>query len=287
MVTPQLEWRGAVGTRTWRIAASALLGLSGLSLPFILALVLVASDPPVTPPLLLRLFVALSVLPAIAGHLLLRARTSSISVGASELALRGSGLTIEVPARAIDRIRPWIVPLPGPGFSVQLRSGQWLRYGIVTDDPFAILSVLGRECQCDAAASAARHPLVTWAHARATYGRASPAALFLKFVIFALAPTAVLFNAHQHISFGGLLGQWNIVSPLAWLQTLVEYWLTLIVYLVLYAGVVRGIVELALVAVSWIRAAAAHGARRAGEVACQVLYYAGVPALVGLRFLDW
>ncbi|HYB99150.1 MAG TPA: hypothetical protein VEC57_08420 [Candidatus Limnocylindrales bacterium] len=286
MVPPQLETSGAAGSWPWRLGCAALMALAGLSLPWMMGLLLFSAEA-VTPPTLVRMFLALAVLPALAAHLLLRTRGADISIGASELVVRARDVTMEVSGRAVGRIAPWLVPLPTPGFSIQLRSGQWLQYGVSVEDPRPLLEAFASDCACPAAAAAVEHPVVQWAHARARHGRASWRDLLIKYPVFGLAPTVLLFNAHQHISFGGFFGQWNLESPAAWWRTLLEYWLILIIYLVLYAGVVRAAAEAAAMLATWASAARAGTARLWAERFCHVLYYAGVPALVGLRFVDW
>jgi hypothetical protein len=106
-----------------------------------------------------------------------------------------------------------------------------------------------------------------------------------KFPGFALLPTAVLFNAHQHIAYGGSLGQYYQEGLAAWLRTFAEYWIWVCIYLVLYASACRAAAEgVALLAASAGSALAAR-VRRTVELVCGILYYAGVPALVAARFL--
>ncbi len=59
----------------------------------------------------------------------------------------------------------------------------------------------------------------------------------------------------------------------------------LTIYLLLYASVWRGVAEGVALLTAWVASAHAIAVRRAVEIACQVLYYAGVPVLLGLRFL--
>jgi hypothetical protein len=53
---------------------------------------------------------------------------------------------------------------------------------------------------------------------------------------------------------------------------------------VLWASVWRGPAEGASLLAAYVAPAQAARVRRAAEVACRVLYYAGVPALLALRF---
>ena len=46
----------------------------------------------------------------------------------------------------------------------------------------------------------------------------------------------MLFNAHQHIAYGALLGQYYLVGPGARLTTAAIYWATPCAHLLLYAS---------------------------------------------------
>ena len=94
-----------------------------------------------------------------------------------------------------------------------------------------------------------------------------------------------MFNAHQHIAYGGSLGQYHLEGLSAYLSTFLFYWVTLVLYLILYAAVWRALCEGA----AWLAAVAAPSraarVRRAVESVALAAYYAGVPALVAWRFL--
>src|SRR5439155_794374 len=132
----------------WRIAGALLFAVSRASLPAILALVVLATDPPVTPPMLMRAVVVLALL-----------------------------------------------------------------------------------------------PVLVYAHARARGAPRRWHHLLGRFPGFALLPTAVLFNAHQHIAYGGLLGEYYLLGLGSYVRTFAVHWLTLTIYLVLYASVWRGLAE--------------------------------------------
>ena len=69
----------------------------------------------------------------------------------------------------------------------------------------------------------------------------------------ALGPAAVLFYTHQHIAFGGLLGEYYLMGLGPYLRTAAVHWATVTVYLLLWAGVWRGAGEV----VAWAAAALA------------------------------
>jgi len=95
----------------------------------------------------------------------------------------------------------------------------------------------------------------------------------------------VLFNAHQHIAYGGLLGEYYLLGLGSYVETFAVHWLTVTIYLVLYASVWRGVAEGGCLLAACVAPARAAGVRRAAEIGCRVAYYGGVPVLLVLRFL--
>ncbi len=269
----------------WRAVAAALIAESGASLVVCLLAVAMATDPPITPPVLLRSVAVLAVLPGLAAWLIGRAFAAAVEVTDAELVVHRPGERMEIPFAAIERIAPWAVPLPGPGFSVYLRSGRRLRCTFQAGDPTPLLAALAAAWDEPRARAALRHPSSIYArakHARPPGRWRHPA---VKFGLFALAPAAVLFNAHQHIAYGGTLGQYYLMGLAPYLQSFALHWATMATYLVLYASVWRGAAEGIALLAAWIAPARAAAVRRAVEVACLGLYYGGVPALVAARFL--
>jgi apolipoprotein N-acyltransferase len=131
-------------------------------------------------------------------------------------------------------------------------------------------------------AAARRHPTVVWA---ATRRRQTGLGALAKFAGFGALPAGILFYTHQHIAYGATWGQWYLEGPAAWLTTLGEYWGNTVILLVSYASVWRAGAELLV----WLAACVARdrvpAVRRVVDVACAVAYYAGVPALLALRYL--
>lgn len=271
-----------VAHRPWRVPAALLVGLSRLSLPVLLALVALATDPPIDLPLLLQLLAILVALPALLAHAM--RRPADLELGAGALVLRRPDLIVDIPYRAIARLAPWALPLPGPGLTVWLRSGARLRYAIEIDDLVPLLTRLA-PLAGDSARAALSHPSVVYGHAAAATPPWRWYHYAWKFIGFSLAPAAVFFNAHQHIAYGGTLGEYYLYGAAAYAHTFALYWLTMAIYLVLYAGLWRVVAEFIAWLVAWVSQAHAMTARRAVERACQILYYGGVPVLVAVRFL--
>ena len=266
-----------------RLGAGWLLAASGLSLPLLLARILLANDPPMTPPMVLRAFIALTVLPALAALFIQRALRGTLEVAGGELVVRVGGQRFEVPLAQIAAVAPWRIPLPMPGFRLRLASGKRFALGLGADDPTPILRALA-DGGVTVAEEAASHPAVVYARVKHVLGRLGWRRTLLKFPLFGLVVSAIPFNAHQHIAYGGLFGQYYLEGAWPWARTFLVYWATITIYLVLYASVWRWPAEI----VAWLAArrgeALARRTRVVVEWVCRVVYYAGVLLMLALRF---
>jgi len=268
--------RGHLHSSLSRMISGALVAVSRLSLPALAAAGLLGDGDILTTPVLVGSLLVLAVLPGAAAWMVERSAAAEVTLR-DDLVLRRADLRIEVPRASIGRVRPWALAVPGPGLSFTLRSGRRLGHGLELADPLPLLAALGEEADT--------HPVVVWAHARAATAPWRWHHLLWKFVVFALAPTAVLFNAHQHIAYGGSLGQYYLEGRGPYLRTFAIYWLTVSIDLVLWAALWRAAGESVALAAAWVAPSRAARVRRAVEIACRLLYYAGVPALVAARFL--
>ena len=270
--------------RLWRFIAGMLVAVSRAGLLVILLLVAV-SEEPITLTMLVRALAILSLLPGFAAWLIERAFTVDVRVQDGELIADGRDLRLEIPCASISNVAPWSVPLPGPGFSISMRSGRRLSRGVQADDPVPVLSALAEHGAVAAAGVATGHPVCLYAHAKQSIGRWRWYHLLVKFVVFGFLPAAVFFNAHQHIAYGGPLGEYHLLGLKAYLRTLGVYWATMSIYLILYASLWRGLAEAVALLSAWGAPSRAALVRRTAERGGQVLYYGGVPVLVLLRFL--
>src|SRR6185436_8047627 len=86
--------------RAQRQARSALFVASRIGLWWVLALVVLSTDPPVTPPVLFRLVLALVLLPGLAA-LVLRGRPATAAIENRTLVISRDHSRLEVPCEAI------------------------------------------------------------------------------------------------------------------------------------------------------------------------------------------
>jgi hypothetical protein len=223
-------------------------------------------------------------LPGVAAWLIRRTNAARVELADTGVVLRRTALVVEIPYAALARVAPWTVPLPGPGVSFWLRSGRRLRYAVEVADPVGLLQRL-LPVAADAARPALTHPTVVYAQAAAAMPARRWYHYLWKFGVFGLAPTAILFNAHQHIAYGGTLGEYYLFGLGAYARTFAVYWLTVTIYLALFASLWRGMAEAAALAAAWVAPSHAAKVRPVAERFCQLFYYGGVPALLAARFL--
>lgn len=269
-------------TPTWRAAIAALLATAAAHLPLTLSAVLLMTDPPVTPPLLLRTLLMFALAPAAAGALLLRLFRATVCLRNGSLEISRPGLCITVPPDSISELLPWRAPLPGCGLSLRLGPNPILPHGLLARDLDSLLDLLAAAGVDTARAHA--HPSALYARMRMRYRQISGRRLLLKFVGFGALPAGTLFYTHQHIAYGGPLGQYYLYGLGAYLETFSVYWLVTSIYLLLYASVWRGLAEVASLAAAWLTPAHAGSVRQAAERACRLLYFGGVPLLLLLRY---
>lgn len=252
------------------LLAAALLLLGGLS----------GAQPP-GPFAVARELALFSLLPLAILFVVQRIGAATVDVEASRLVITRREARFEVPLESVAAARPWRLPLPGPGLSLRMKSGRRFTYGLETAELSSLLAALR---SAGVAGAAPEHPMAAWAQARlaAAHGRRFYA---LKYGLFPLAPAALLFRLHQYIEYGGWLGQYYSLGLKAYLGTLAHDWLDVELQLVLYASVWRALIEAVAISAAWLAPARARTMRRSAEIACHIVYYVGIPALLAFLLL--
>jgi apolipoprotein N-acyltransferase len=270
--------------RPWRAVVALLVVASRASLPLILARVVYGQDPPATLPLLIGLVATMVLVPGGLAAFLQRAFAARMMVEGDTVVVTRRDMRLEIPASAIVAVVPWRLPLPTPGAALLLRSGRRLGYEIGLTTPSRLVTLLA-----DRAGTTARtvrdDPALLHADAARHAGALRWWQWLVKFPLLGLLPTAVLFNAHQWIAYGGTLGEYYTYGAIAYLLTFLDYWTTVTIYLALWAGLWRGTAEIMVWGAARRAPASILGVRRFVEIGCRVLYYGGVPALLALRFM--
>ncbi|HVH17001.1 MAG TPA: hypothetical protein VNF72_01765 [Myxococcota bacterium] len=264
--------------------SAALMLVARVCLLLLLVAVWRANDPPITVDLLVGDFLALVLAPELCARLIGRAFEGHASVETGRLEVMRGGRRMEVPCTSIARALAWRLPLPQPGLTFTLRSGARFPARLALPDPARLLDELAAAGLAPAR-DALTHPAVRYAAARAAWPRRWYDRPIFKVLVFALLPGGIGFYAHQHIAFGGLLGQYYLMGLAAWLRSAATYWLTGALYLALWAGLFHIAVESLLLSAAYAAPERAGGARRIAERAATALFYISVPALLAVRFL--
>ncbi|AKQ69968.1 hypothetical protein A176_006880 [Myxococcus hansupus] len=223
------------------------------------------------------------VLPLAFVAVLRRSRRATVDVDTHQwtLALRG-GARMEIPFAAVAAVRPWRLPLPGPGLTLRMQSGRAFSHALEVEDAVPLLRALSHH---DSLGAAQTHPLVRYGQARHAFWGRRWYHLLVKYVLFPLVPTAILFYSYQSISFGGPMGEYKMYGLDAYLRSFGRYYAPIVLCLLLFACFWRVLAEGASLLAAWLLPNWARGVRRTAEWICGLVYFVGVLALIGLRFM--
>jgi hypothetical protein len=216
------------------------------------------------------------LLPMALVALLRRVYAAQLVLEGDRLRLAARSVALELPRGEVARAHPWLLPLPAPG--------EWWELGTGARLPRELEGAAlpgGAQGASDRSSRSAR----AFAEARRALHRGDAGALAWKYGVFPLLPAGVLLRAYQHITFGGWNGEYQLFGLRAWLDSALQYWGGTLAHLVVVAGTLRVIAELLCLAAAWAAPGSARAVRRSAEWLCRIVYYAGIPALLALRFL--
>lgn len=231
------------------------------------------------------LFLGMALLPATAAWAIQRHYAARAFIADGRLVLDQRGQRVEIPVASITALQPWRLPMPGSGVHLQLASGKRWQHGIAMADPVALqraLAAAGSTVQIEGAAG---KRLAGFAHIRAAGGGHWSDHVVLKFVLFPLLPALVAFRLHQMIAFGGAFGEWHTYGFTAWLTGLLIWWASWSLGLMLFAAVLRIVIEATTVFLMPLGASRAAVGRDAMVWLGRLAYYVGVPAWLALKLL--
>lgn len=232
----------------------------------------------------IRGFTAFFLAPEAAAWLVLRAFAARATIEGGVLVLARGGQRLALALREIAAVQPWRMPLPMPGVFVQLASGGRWRYGIAVADPAA----LARALQSGGGASSQELPATReWAYlqARAAVRRGRLDHPVVKFMLLPLALAIPAFLLHQNIAYGSPVGEFYTFGLLAYLKGFALWWAAWIIGVVLFAAVLRAVIEAGTLAALFVRPAAATKVRRGLERLALAALYIGLPGWLMLRLL--
>ena len=270
----------------WRLAAGALrlwaaAGLAWLALDMVLRWGMQVQSLSQ-----LKLFAFAVVLPALAAWAIERAFAASVRIDAGALVLDQRGQRVEIPLASITALHPWRLPLPRNGVDLQLASGQRWARGLVLANPLSLqraLAAAGSPARIDGALSTR---LARLAQVRAATTRRWLDHAGVKLALFPLLPAAVAFRLHQMIAFGGPFGEYYTYGLKAWLTGALIWWASWSLGLMLFAALLRLVIEAATVLALPLSPAHTLAARDAMTWLARAAFYLGVPAWLAWRLLS-
>lgn len=271
-------------TRGWRVAASALRMSCGIGILWIGIDMLARTGLQVQSLSQLKLFVYGVVLPGVAAWSVGRLFATKVRIDDGALVLDQRRQRTEIPLASIAAVRPWRLPLPHSGVDLRLTSGETWPGGLSMADPVTLQQALvyaGSSARIEGSAGMSR-----FAHVRASAVQPWFDHALVKFVLFPLLPAAVAFRLHQMIAFGSPFGEATTYGITAWLTGALIWWASWSIGLMLFAAVLRIVIE-ALTAVSFLLTPTrALALRDALMWIGRAAFYLGVPIWLGTRLLS-
>ncbi|MCQ4166379.1 apolipoprotein N-acyltransferase [Tahibacter harae] len=269
-------------TPGWRAVTALLRVCAGAGLLWLALRMLLRDGLQVNSLVQLQIFLGATLLPAMAAWVIQRAHAARARIEAGRLVLQQRHQRIELRLDRIAAIQVWRIALPSTGVDLQLASGARFAYGIAVADVQAFWRSL-------AGAGSPLAPANTDSTRRAEYATARALAAWprldhplLKFVLFPLLLALPAFRLHQYIAFGGTFGEYYTFGLAAWLSGLLVWWGAWCLGLMLFAAVLRVVVEAThLALLPW--PARARAARRTAAMLSRVAYYGGVPVWLAIR----
>lgn len=271
-------------TPGWRAVTALLRVCAGTGLVWLALRMLLRDGLQVNSLVQLQIFVGAVVIPAVMAWAIQRAFAARARVEVGMLVLQQRHQRIEIPVDRIVTARPWRIPLPGTGMDLVLASGTRFAHGIAVADISALLRALTEAGSPVHLAGAASTRIADYATARAlaTWPRLDHP--LVKFALFPLLLALPAFRLHQHIAFGGTFGEYYTYGLAAWLSGLLVWWGAWSIGLMLFAAVLRCVVELVHVAtLPWPDRA--YTVRRTLAVLGRGIFYVGLPAWFAVRLL--
>ncbi|WP_241758845.1 hypothetical protein [Pyxidicoccus parkwayensis] len=197
------------------------------------------------------------------------------------LTLRG-GARMEIPHEAVESLRPWKLPLPGPGLTLRMKSGRDFAYGLHTENAVPLLAALGRHGLSGTPES---HPLVRYAQARHALWRRRWYNVLGRLFIFPMLPAGIIFQLNQRITYGSPFGEYQVYGLVPYLRSFGRDYSQVFINFFLCACFLRALVEAVSLAAAWLTPSYARGVRRGAEWLNRLAYYVGLMALLAVRLL--
>jgi apolipoprotein N-acyltransferase len=270
----------------WRIVSALLIIFSRGSVLVLLVLLLFFETRLTNPLRLIRLFTLFCLVPELVAWLLGRAFEVTLRLEAGALVVEEPRRRTEVPLDSIESVERWVLPLPGEGLWLRLRSGNRFHVGLQVANPATLIKSLSDAGGDEPLRIASReHEPADLLRLVAGGGVRRWDHLLLKFPVFALVPALPLFRLHQWITYGGTFGEYHLYGLQAYMLAFLVYWANATIWLVLYAAGLRVLVAIGVIGAGFAAPSQATTAARVGEVVHRVLYFGGVAVFLVRLYL--
>ncbi len=272
-----LPLRGALLPPAARVAAGAVravsrIGAMGLGLALLL-------DEGLRTQVLeqLRLAGALVLLPEAAAACLLAAYRSRVSIEQGALVFQRGGQRLALPLHELAALRPWRLPLPGPGVTLQLASGLPGSYGLMARHAPALARAVA------AAGGPASPPQSAYQRAREAVGPGLLGHPLMKFAVLPLLLAVPAFHLHQRIAYGSAVGELLSFGAQAYGLAFLLWWAAWAISVLVVAALLRVGIEAGALLGATLWPAQAEWQRRGLERAARGLLYLGMPVWLLMR----
>jgi apolipoprotein N-acyltransferase len=230
----------------------------------------------------IRTFAAVFLAPELVAALVLRAFSAQASIEAGRLVFARGRRRVELALNDIAAVEPWRLPLPGFGAALRLRTGERWRHGLAGVDGAALAAAFAAAGGPAAPAMPARR-LGAYAQATRVGTRSRWHRPWAKFGLLPLALALPAFRLHQHIAYGGTLGEYFSYGLAAYLKAFALWWAAWAIGVLLCAAVLRAAIEAAAMSAAVVAPARAATVRRWLERLGLAALYVGLPGWLALR----
>ncbi len=232
-----------------------------------------------------RTFALLFLAPEVAAWCVLLAFRARASVEQGLLVLSRGTRRLELVLHDIAAVEPWRLPIPGPGVSLRLVSGERWRYGLAHAGSVALAQALAAAAGGTVRPAPEPSRAMAYARARQAVRRGRLDWLPAKFVLLPLVLAIPAYRLHEHIAYGSAFGEYYTFGLLAYLKGFGLWWAAWAVGVALFAAALRTGIEAGTLAAVVLKPAQAAEARRWMERAGLAVLYLGLPAWLVWRTL--
>lgn len=233
----------------------------------------------------IRTFTAVFLAPEAAAWFVMLAFGARASIEQGVLVLTRSARRLELSLSDMAAVEPWRLPIPGPGASIRLITGERWPYGLGMPHPTALARALASAGSPLKLVSPSSPRATAYALARLAIRRGRLDKPLAKYIALPLALALPAFRLHQHIAYGSGFGEFYTFGLKAYLTTFALWWAAWAIGVILSAAALRAAIETGTLLTVLVHPAQAVDVRRLLERLSLVALYLGLPAWLLTRAL--